>query len=90
MKTSSEFGWPALEIERAQEQIRPSFDPELPKRFARIFAGPDGEAALRHLRAITLERHLGPEAGVALLRHLEGQRHLVNHIQALIARGRQG
>lgn len=56
--------------------------------FARIFAGGDGEQALAHLRGLTLDRSLGPDAGDAALRHLEGQRQLVIHILALVARGR--
>jgi hypothetical protein len=55
--------------------------------FARCFASPDGQVVLRHLRAVTLDRSLGPGASDALLRHLEGQRQLVAHILSLTARG---
>lgn len=65
----------------------PATDPTA-RAFARCFAGAEGERAIMHLRGLTLERHLGPEASDAMLRHLEGQRHLVAHILALIARGR--
>ncbi|WP_142849977.1 hypothetical protein [Telmatospirillum sp. J64-1] len=56
--------------------------------FARCFAGTDGERTLAHLRAMTLDRCLGPDASDAALRHLEGQRHLAAHIIALVQRGR--
>lgn len=39
------------------------------------------------LRKLTLERSLGPGASDALLRHLEGQRHLFAYITALVAQG---
>jgi len=55
---------------------------------ARLFSSGDGEALLRHLREMTLDRCLGPDAGDSALRHLEGQRHLVLHLLALLARGR--
>lgn len=57
---------------------------------ARLFATPDGEAILGHLKSMTIDRCLGPEAGDNALRHLEGQRHLVLHLLALAARGRTG
>ncbi|TAN57879.1 MAG: hypothetical protein EPN26_02180 [Rhodospirillales bacterium] len=63
---------------------------ELAPLFARVFRDGDGVRALEHLKAMTLERHLGPEASDAQLRHLEGQRHLVNHILSLVRRGREG
>jgi hypothetical protein len=57
---------------------------------ARCFRGADGEKVLAYLRAITLERALGPGAPDTLLRHLEGQRQLVAHMAMLVARGRDG
>lgn len=57
---------------------------------ARCFQGGDGRRLLAYLRAITLERTVGPGVDDAHLRHLEGQRHLVSHIQVLIERGRNG
>ena len=61
---------------------------DLARAAARVFASGDGEALLQHLAAMTLHRCLGPESGDAALRHLEGQRHLVLHLQSLAARGR--
>ena len=58
--------------------------------FARCFRGTDGERVLAHLRGLTVERPLGPGASDAVLRHAEGQRQLVFHIQALVERGRGG
>jgi len=60
----------------------------LARACARLFTHDDGRRLLRHLRALTVERHLGPEASDAALRHLEGQRALVAHLDRLIAEGR--
>jgi hypothetical protein len=60
---------------------------DVERAFARCFAGHDGAVVLAHLRRTTLERSLGPEAGEAALRHLEGQRAVVLRIAALIERG---
>ncbi len=64
--------------------------PGIEKCFARCFARADGRQVLDHLRAMTTERVLGPDASDAALRHLEGQRHLVAAIAGLVARGRAG
>ena len=63
---------------------------DMARAFARLFSGRDGEAVLTHLRAMTGSRFLGPDASEAALRHLDGQRHLVAYIGALIERGRAG
>lgn len=57
---------------------------------ARCFRGADGAALLAYLKALTLDRALGPGASDAALRHLEGQRHLVRHLSHLIDLGRVG
>lgn len=57
---------------------------------ARCFAGADGDRLLAYLRTITTGRALGPAVPDAQLRHLEGQRYLVQHLGALIERGRNG
>lgn len=62
----------------------------LARSAARVFRGEDGAVLLTHLRALTRDRHLGPEASDAALRHLEGQRALVAHLDRLIAEGRAG
>ena len=75
--------------EPAANDPRP--DPvELSLIAARCFQGNDGRRMLAYLRTITLGRTLGPGADDAHLRHLEGQRQLVHHIQTLIERGRNG
>lgn len=63
-------------------------DRALAGRYARCFRGGDGEAVLTHLRALTRDRVMGPEASEAQLRHLEGQRHLVRLIEGLVDFGR--
>ncbi len=60
----------------------------LARAFARAFSGADGELALSHLRALTLERCLGPDASDQALRCLEGQRLLAAHILSLVEQGR--
>ncbi|HBC08186.1 MAG TPA: hypothetical protein DC046_11490 [Rhodospirillaceae bacterium] len=57
---------------------------------ARCFRGTDGIALMAYLKALTLDRALGPDAADAALRHLEGQRHLVRHLSHLIDLGRAG
>jgi hypothetical protein len=61
--------------------------PDIALAFARCFATVDGKRVLDHLRRTTLERSLGPGASDAVLRHVEGQRHLVAQILALTAQG---
>lgn len=71
--------------------IPPDHEPPcLARQAARLLGSPDGRAVVDHLRRMTLERSLGPEASDGALRHLEGQRHLVLHLLALAARGRAG
>jgi len=55
---------------------------------ARLLATPEGERLFRHLDSLTRRRVLGPDAGDATLRHLEGQRQLVAYLEALAQRGR--
>jgi hypothetical protein len=85
----SKSGWrwfePAAPDREAEEDAR-----QLARAFARVFSSAEGEAVLAHLKGLTLDRCLGPEAGDAALRHLEGGRALVHHILALVARGRAG
>ncbi|NUB09714.1 hypothetical protein FW320_26580 [Azospirillum sp. Vi22] len=77
-------GWAWLEGVSSAEAV-PAGDPA--PSFARCFAGPDGARVLDTLKAMTLERTLGPDASDATLRDLEGQRRLVTLILALTARG---
>lgn len=58
-------------------------DEEIKQAFAKCFISREGQIALSFLRRITIERYLGPGATGDELRHLEGQRHLVKHIEAL-------
>ncbi|WP_114393163.1 hypothetical protein [Oleisolibacter albus] len=62
--------------------------PDLARAAARLLDSADGRRLLAHLRRLTLERALGPEAPEPVLRHLEGQRALVLSLEALAARGR--
>jgi hypothetical protein len=85
--------WFAPESAAPPRQDEPAPDRarlELARAAARCLATADGEALLRHLTDMTLRRTLGPDAGDAQLRHLEGQRQLVAYLHALAARGRDG
>lgn len=64
-------------------------DNDLPGCFARCFRGTDGDFALRHLRGMTVDIATGPDVTDARLRHLEGQRFIVNQIITLVERGRK-
>ncbi|MFQ6739318.1 MAG: hypothetical protein ACLRFJ_01450 [Alphaproteobacteria bacterium] len=61
---------------------------ETERMFARTFLSVSGAAVLSHLRKITIERVLGPNATDAELRGLEAQRALVHQIETLIERGK--
>lgn len=80
--------WPWTPEPPAREDDAP--DSTAARAAARCLTGPDGETLIRHLRAVTLDRALGPDASDAALRHLEGQRQLVRGLLALIERGRHG
>ncbi len=83
--TKPEHGWDWFGGERDAPVA--GNDEDLAHAFARCFQGRDGARVVAYLRAITLERALGPNAPDALLRHVEGQRQLVRRIGALIERG---
>jgi len=61
---------------------------DIEKSYVRAFGTADGARVLAHLRAITIERFLGPDASPAQLRTLEGQRAIVHQIESLIERGK--
>ena len=89
--TGEQAGWDWLEAPASagpDPAVASEADPA--PSFARCFAGGDGLRVLVVLRAMTLDRALGPDAPETALRHLEGQRQLVATILALVARGRAG
>ena len=55
--------------------------------YAKTFLTPSGSIVLSHLRKITIERVLGPNASESELRTLEGMRSLVHQIEQLVSRG---
>ncbi len=61
---------------------------DIEKNYTRCFASNDGAAVLKHLREITIERFMGPDATDAQLRALEGARALVHQIEMMIERGK--
>lgn len=81
-------GSPSTQDQVSAEGIDP--DRALRVAYARCFATPEGEKVLKHLRTITLDRVLGPDASTPMLRHLEGQRQLVSSMAAWVERGRIG
>ncbi len=65
-------------------------DRELKLAYARCFSSEQGKQVIAHLRAMTMDRALGPNVSSEMLRHIEGQRQLVSYICQLIERGRSG
>lgn len=57
--------------------------------YAKTFSCATGAAVLEHLRKITIERIMGPNATESELRTVEGQRALVHQIEQLVLRGRE-
>ena len=80
-------GWAWFEAYDASAAGGAPDDRELCPAFARCFAGADGQMVLDHLKRGVLERRLPPHASDAELRHLEGQRHAVAYILAMVKRG---
>lgn len=62
---------------------------DIEKIYAQTFNTGNGQRVLEHLRRMTIERVLGPDATDAELRALEGQRMLVHIIEQMIKRGTQ-
>jgi len=60
---------------------------QLVKIAARLFQTHEGSYLLDYLRAITIERTLGPESSDTLLRHMEGQRQLVAMLTKMVEHG---
>ena len=61
---------------------------EIEQNYTRTFSTSAGAAVIAHLRRITIERVLGPNATDAELRGLEAQRALVHQIESMIERGK--
>ena len=82
-------GWAWFDVaEEIEEKGRPTgVDSDLLKAYVRTFRSESGRRVILHLRSITSERVLGPDASDAVLRHLEGQRQLVYYIASLVERG---
>lgn len=66
-------------------ETRTMTDDEIKTAFAKCFRTKEGQIVLSFLKRITVERYLGPDCTVGELRHLEGQRHLVNYINTLVS-----
>ena len=62
---------------------------EIEQNYARTFSTASGAAVLQHLRRMTIERVLGPNASDAELRGLDSQRAEVHMIENMISRGRK-
>jgi hypothetical protein len=91
--TTSDQGWNWFEAGGASPQdvaAAHEAESELTHAFGTCFRGSCGARVLRHLRALTLDRVLGPESPDALLRYVEGQRQLVAYICALVERASRG
>lgn len=83
-------GWAWFDVapQETKELERPlGITADLLNAYVRTFRSEAGRQVVQHLRAITTDRVIGPDASDALLRHLEGQRQLVNYIANLAERG---
>lgn len=60
---------------------------EIEKQYARTFSSVSGKQVLAHLRTITIERVVGPNATDEELRWWAGQNALVHQIENFIKRG---
>ena len=87
---TSGWAWFDRFAEREEETMDSQTQKEIRLAYARCFTSPDGQRVLQHLRAMTLERAMGPNVSADHLRHIEGQRQLVSTIEQLTERGRQG
>lgn len=86
-ETSDTLGWGWFEhVEPDPNEVECD---DLARSFARCFSGHDGAMVLSHLKETVLHRRLGPNAGDAALRFLEGQRSLAAHIETMVIRGRE-
>ena len=86
--TSQEGDWNWFESTPSKQTSRSPFDKaQLVKIAARLFQSHEGRYLLDYLRAITIERTLGPETSDTLLRHLEGQRQLVAMLAKMVEHG---
>jgi hypothetical protein len=86
----SDSGWAWFEAAPGvaeTEEPSPGIEPDLLHAYARFLHTENGRRIMRHLRAITVDRVLGPCVSEGMLRHLEGQRQLVNYIGVLAERG---
>jgi len=87
MPESPPVGWAWFATDGALPADPGAGDRELCRAFAHCFAGADGRMVLEHLKRVILERRLPPNASDAELRHLEGQRHAVAYVVAMVERG---
>jgi hypothetical protein len=86
-------GWDWFDSDRSGAETHltaTAGEAELATAFARCFVSADGRQVLGHLRRLTVERALGPQASEALLRYVEGQRQLILYVEALVAKGAGG
>jgi hypothetical protein len=80
--------WKWFGDDEARKTAPSKFDTEqIANIAARLFQSTEGQYLIDFLRAITIERTLGPDAPGAQLRHLEGQRQLIATLTNLINRG---
>lgn len=78
MPNNSEAGWAwfdGISVPASSTDLRSSF--------VRAFNSHAGQQVLTHLRAATIERRTPPETPECVLRHLEGQRYLVQLIERM-------
>lgn len=78
MQSNTETGWAwfdGVPVSASNSELRGSF--------VRTFNTNAGRQVLAHLRSATIERRTPPETPECVLRHLEGQRFLVQLIERM-------
>ncbi len=77
-------GWRGLSPRKG---TRRQGSPEIAEAFASCFSGPAGAHVLEYLRRTFLARRVPPTAPDSVLRHIEGQRSVIAHIESLLEQG---
>ncbi|MBL4693560.1 MAG: hypothetical protein JKY92_09560 [Magnetovibrio sp.] len=94
--SDNKTGWSWFERDNAGDKTElessklPDIALDLRAAYARCFSTDAGKTVLKHLQAISLDRAFGPDTTTEMLRHIEGQRHLVSYIKKQTEYGRKG
>lgn len=70
---------------RPHKQKVPTDEAAIAAAYKRLGATADGQIVLSHLRQITIEREVAPDASDSALRELEAQRRFVREIERKVS-----